>query len=163
MLLDIRQNAFGKLHSTQTTVLSLFDDLYKSLDNGKPIQLIIINLSSAFDIIRHDILLEIRRNIGIKDKTMERFSNFIKYRNYSIQIRNNYSTRYTIDHGVPRGSIISPILFSLNLISLQTSMKRYLSVTYNLYADNIELHTMITNYIIQNTRLFKRTTKLDKK
>ena len=68
---------------------------------------------------------------------MEWFSNFIKDRNYSIKIRNNYSTSYTIDHGVPRDPILSPILFSIYLITLQTIMKRYPSITYNLYADVI--------------------------
>ena len=145
MLLDIRQNAFRKLHSTETTVLSLFDDLYNSLDTGQPIQLILLDLSSAFDTLRHDILLERLRNIGIQDITMEWFSNFIKDRNYSIKIRNNYSKSYTIDHGVPQGSILSLILFSIYLIPLQPIMKRYPSITYNLYADDIELNATITN------------------
>ena len=68
MLLDIRQNAFRKLHSTETTVLSLYDDLYNSLDIGQTIQLILLDLFSAFDILRHDILLE--RSIGIQVKTI---------------------------------------------------------------------------------------------
>ena len=75
---------------------------------------------------------------------MEWFSNFIKDRKYSIKIRNNYSKSYTIDQGVPQGSILSPILFSIYLIPLQTIMKRYPSITYNLYADDIELHVTIT-------------------
>ena len=66
MLLDIRQNAFRKLHSTETTVLSLFDDLYNSLDNGQPIQLILLDLSPALDTLKHDILFERLRNIGIR-------------------------------------------------------------------------------------------------
>ena len=91
MLLDIRQNAFRKLHSTETTVLSLFDDLYNYLDNGQPIQQI--------------------------------------------------------------------------LIPLQTLMKHYPSVTYNLYADDIELHALITNSIevYPTTRLSKRATTLANK
>ena len=54
---------------------------------------------------------------------MEWFSNFIKDRNYSIKFRNNYSTSYTIDHGVPQGSILAPMLFSVYLIPLQTIIK----------------------------------------
>ena len=76
---------------------------------------------------------------------MEWFSSFIKDRNYSIKIRNNYSKSYTIDHGVPQGSILSPIIFSIYLIPLQTIMKHYPSITYNLYADDIELHATIKN------------------
>ena len=54
---------------------------------------------------------------------MEWFSNFIKYRNYSIKIRNNYSTSYIIDHEVPQASILSLILIPIYLIPLQTIMK----------------------------------------
>ena len=114
----VQENIVTQFRSTETTILSLFDELCNSLDTGKPIQLILLNLSFAFNTPRHDILLE--RNIGIQDKTMEWFSNCIIDRNYSIKIRNNYSTLYrilyripTIDHSVPQGSIFSPILFSI--------------------------------------------------
>ena len=93
MLLDTRQNAFRKLHSTETTVISLFEDLLNSLDNGKHIELRLIDLSFAFDTLRQDILLEILRNIGITDKTMEWFSNLIKDNNYSIKLRKRYLSR----------------------------------------------------------------------
>ena len=76
---------------------------------------------------------------------MEWFSNFIKNRHDSIKIRNNYSTSYNIDNGVPQGSILPPIILYVYLIPLQTIMKRYPSITHNLYADDIELHATITN------------------
>ena len=62
-LLDRRQNALRKNHSTETTLLSLFDELYKSLDSNLPIQMILLDLSAAFDTIDFDILIE--RSIGI--------------------------------------------------------------------------------------------------
>ena len=48
-------------------------------------------------------------------------------------------------HGIPQCSIRFPILFSIYLIPLHTIMKRYPLDTYNLYADDIELHATITN------------------
>ena len=48
-LLDNRQNGFRQGHSTETTLLSLFDDLYTSLANNKSQQLILLDLCSAFD------------------------------------------------------------------------------------------------------------------
>ena len=78
MLMDLIQNAFRKLHSTESTVLSLFDDLYNSLDTRQPIQIILLDSSSAFNTLRHYILLERLRNIGIQDITMEWFFVLLK-------------------------------------------------------------------------------------
>ena len=81
-LLDRRQNAFRKNHSTETTLLSLFDDLYKSLDSNLPIQLILLDLSAAFDTIDFDILIERLRSIGIGKVPIKWFSNFIRGRSF---------------------------------------------------------------------------------
>ena len=75
---------------------------------------------------------------------MEWFSNFIKDRNYSIKIRNNYSKSYTSTTVFLEVQYF-PQLSSLYIIPLQTIMKRYPSITYNLYAGDIELHATITN------------------
>ena len=48
-LLNNRQNGFRQKHCTETTLLSLFDDFYTSLANNISQQLIIFDLSSAFD------------------------------------------------------------------------------------------------------------------
>ena len=77
---------------------------------------------------------------------MELFSNFIKDRNYSIKIINIYSKSNTIDHGVPQGSILShSILYIYYSIINNHETFTHPSVTYNLYADDIELLAMIIN------------------
>ena len=48
-LLDKRENGFLQVNSTETTLLSFYDDIYSSLDHDKPQQLILLDLSSAFD------------------------------------------------------------------------------------------------------------------
>ena len=54
-ILDPQQSSFRKLHSTKTTILSLLNDLLKSLDNNLPTQLLLLDLSSAFDTINLDL------------------------------------------------------------------------------------------------------------
>ena len=100
-LLDRRQNAFRKNNSTETTLLSLFDDLYKSLDNNLPIQLILLDLSAAFDTIDFDILIERLISIGIGKVPIKWFSNFIRGRSFSIKINETLSQPYSIKYGVP--------------------------------------------------------------
>ena len=156
MLLDIRQNAFSKLHSTETTVLSLFDDLYNSLDTGQPIQLILLDLSSEFDTLRNAILLERLRNIEIQYVTMEWFSNFIKDRNYPFKIRNNYSKSYTSTtvflkvHYFP--NYLLYIYYSI------TNNYETLSIYYLQLIRRRHRTTRNDNKLYSTTRLFKRTT-----
>ena len=57
-ILDHKQSGFRKLHSTETTLSILIDDILWTLDHNKNIQLLLLDLSSAFDIIKHDLLIE---------------------------------------------------------------------------------------------------------
>ena len=56
-ILDHQQIAFRKLHSTETIILSLLDDLLKSIYSDFPIQLLLLDLSSAFDTINLYLLI----------------------------------------------------------------------------------------------------------
>ena len=62
----IQQSAFRKLHSTETTIISLLVDLLKSLDNDLPTQLLLLDLSSAFDTINLDLLIYRLQLIGLE-------------------------------------------------------------------------------------------------
>ena len=144
-LLDRRQNAFRKNHSTETTLLSLFDELYKSLDSNLPIQMILLDLSAAFDTIDFDILIE--RSIGIGKVPIKWFSNFIRGRSFSIKINETLSQPYAIKYGVPQGYTLSPILFSIYLLPLNKLLTNFPHVNYNLYADDIELYAQFIHSI----------------
>ena len=64
-LLDNRQNGFQQGHITENTLLSLFDDLYTSLANDKSQQLILLDLSSAFDTLEFNTIIDRLQNIGL--------------------------------------------------------------------------------------------------
>ena len=162
-LLDRRQNAFRKNHSTETTLLSLFADLYKSLDSNLPIQLILLDLSAAFDTIDFDILIERLRSIGIWKVPIKWFSNFIRGRSFSIKINETLSQPYAIKYGVPQGSTLSPILFSIYLLPLNKLLTNLPHVNYNLYADDIELHAQFIHSINLQSCLTSQQIWLTKK
>ena len=88
-LLNNRQNGFRQGHSTETTLLSLFDDLYTSLVNNKSQQLILLNLSSAFDTLEFNTIINRLQNIGLKDIPLLWFKNFLFNRRFTIKISNS--------------------------------------------------------------------------
>ena len=51
------QSAYRQCHSTEISLLVTLDSIFRSSDEGKPSTLISLNLSSAVDMIDHNILL----------------------------------------------------------------------------------------------------------
>ena len=170
-ILDPQQSAFRKLHSTETTILSLLDDLLESLDNDFPTQLLLLDLSSAFDTINLDLLIYRLKLIGLKDTVLLWFSNYITEYNriYSTKLNKSISPKRKVIFGVPQGSPLSTILFCVYLLILSKLIISIPTVKYNIYADDIEIHadchqssnihlqaclTTINNWLMNNYLLF---------
>ena len=54
--IDSFQCAYRPLHSTETCITHLLNDIIKSLDSECPSQLLILDLSEAFDTLDHTIM-----------------------------------------------------------------------------------------------------------
>src|SRR6059036_3485655 len=52
------QSAYRKFHSTETALLRIYNDLLLASDRRKVTALVLLDLSSAFDTIDHQILLD---------------------------------------------------------------------------------------------------------
>ena len=51
------QSAYKSGHCTETALLHLKIDMLMAIDGGKAVILVLLNLSAAFDIIDHEIML----------------------------------------------------------------------------------------------------------
>lgn len=58
-LLDQFQAGFRQGHSTETAITHIIDDALKMLDRNEACLLILLDLSSAFDTVKHDNLLDL--------------------------------------------------------------------------------------------------------
>ena len=56
-LLTFFQSAYRRHHSTKTALLKVFTDILEAADNKKISLLVLLDLSSAFDLIDHQILI----------------------------------------------------------------------------------------------------------
>ena len=105
-------------HSPETLLLSILDDFLNKLDNNSNINLILLDLSSAFDTINHSILIKRLEDIGIIGITLTWVKSYLSEITFSIKIDNHYSSTCKIYYGVPQGSVLEPILFSLYILPL---------------------------------------------
>ena len=117
---DPNQYAFRPKHSTETLLNMLTNSILKPLDDGLIDQLLLLYLSSEFDTISHEILSTRLNYVGITDNAFDVIKSYIKKRSYSVLTGNEISVCACSTHGVPRGSVLGPLLFPyiLTLLSI---------------------------------------------
>lgn len=149
-ILNPMQSGFRQGHSTVTAVTAVTNDILNALDNKKSCAAIFIDLSKAFDTVDHDLLLKRLQRIGFSDTVLRWFSNYLSDRTQCIVIDNYTSTSLEVTMGVPQGSVLGPILFSLYLNDLGRDLK---AAKVHLYADDTILYTTASSVNAAFTQL----------
>ena len=137
---DPNQHAFRPKYSTETVLNMLTDSILKHLDDGLITQLLLLDLSSAFVTISHEILFTLLNGV-ITDNAFD----FITKRSYSVLIGNEISLCACSTHGVPQGSVIGPLLFSLYINPLKYLLKSVPNIKYFVCADDIQLLSIFSH------------------
>ena len=108
-----QQYGFRKNYSTSLTALELLDRLLGHLDKHKiPINFD-IELSKAFDSLRHGILLDKLTHYGITSTAYKFMKSYLCNRKQFVQIGDIASKMRSVTTGVPQGSIVGPLLFNI--------------------------------------------------
>ena len=98
-----------------------------------------IDLSAAFDLVNHSILLErLDTYDGISDTALECFRSYLSGRTQRVLINGVYSKEKMLDDGVPQGSVLGARLYSL-YIRPQSHILENHRVLYHTYADDTQL------------------------
>ena len=107
--LPVLQSAYRRHHSTETVVLKLTNDFLSSMDNGDVTLLASLDLSSAFDLVDHSVLLE-RLSISYKlsSTMLQWFHSFLTERSQYVQYRETSSSVSAVRRGVPKGQSWAP-------------------------------------------------------
>ena len=137
-LINIEQFGFRKNHSTCDAMRHLTDNIYEKLDNNHNVLTIFIDLKKAFDTICHTTLLNKLYTIGIRGKCLDLLRNFLQNRQQKTYINNEISDTQQITHGIPQGSRLSPLLYSIYVNDIKNfSCSKQNKITQ--FADDIAL------------------------
>ena len=134
------QSAYRPGHSCETALMKIYNDVLDYLGPNSYGVLVLLDFSAAFDTIDHQILLKrLNYDYGIKGIALDWFSSYLKNRNYKVKINNTNSNSTQLNFGVPQGSILGPILFSLYIQNIKSIAHSY-NINVHLYADDIQLY-----------------------
>ncbi len=134
------QSTYKKFHSTETALLRIQNDVLVAMDKGKVTALTLLDLSAAFDTIDHSLLLNrLEGWFGITGLALDWFSSYLSARSQQIKLDDTLSTRVSLPFGVPQGSVLGPMLFTLYTTPLSTVIQSH-SIQHHLYADDSQLY-----------------------
>nr|CAD2192896.1 unnamed protein product [Meloidogyne enterolobii] len=146
----LSKNQFGFLpkRSTVTQLILTLNKWYEGLLHKKNIDVIYIDLQKAFDKVPTQHLLNKLYAYGIRGKIHRWLSNFLTDRTFTVRINNEESSIFPTLSGVPQGSILAPLLFTIYINDLPSKLGE--NIFASLYADDIKI-TQIYN--TQNTNI----------
>ncbi len=85
--------------------------------------LVLLDFSAAFDTVDHNIHLQRLENwVGLSGMVHKWFRLYLEGRGYYVSIGENKSQWMSMTCGVPQGSILAPLLFSLYMLPLRTKL-----------------------------------------
>ena len=97
---DPFQSAYRRAHSVETAIVCIQDDILRYLDMHKPVVLVLLDLSAAFDTIDHDILLIDLHRIGVRGDALCWLASYLTDRTQCVSVDGHSSHRTRLLHGV---------------------------------------------------------------
>ena len=134
------QSAYRKFHSTETSLLKIHNDILSSMDDGRVIALTLLDLSAAFDTIDHTILLRRLENwFWVSGNALDWFKSYLTDRSQRIKLCYCLSSRSDLSFGVPQGSVLGPLLFTLYTFPLSSLISGH-AIPHHLYDDDSQMY-----------------------
>ena len=138
---EIFQSAYKSGHSTETALLCIKNHVHLAQSQGKATALILLDLSAAFDIIHHSSLCAcLSKWFGFSGKALSWFRSYLTGRSQVVKVGESFSDPIDVTFGVPQGSVLGPILFSLYTVPLSKIISKYENIKFHFYADDTQLY-----------------------
>ena len=142
-LLAEQQYGFRKQHSTEYAAIKLIDHVSKEMEAGKTPTSVYIDLSKAFDTLTFEVLLYKLKYYGVTDTAFDLLKSYLTNRKQYVVFDSCQSEQVEIYTGVPQGSILGPLFFSIYINDLITVSDR---LNFLMYADDTTIYFNLEDF-----------------
>ncbi|KAF2361790.1 Reverse transcriptase domain [Trinorchestia longiramus] len=132
-LLHPNQYSYRTHTSTQDALLNITEKRYSDIDTKNVTLLLLLDLSKAFDSVEHTRLLQKISNLGIATQW---FQSYLANCSHAVRLENTISSPIQNDFGVPQGSILGRLLFSIfidDFLSMPSNTR------ISMYTDDVQI------------------------
>ena len=136
-LYDRFQSAYKKFHSTTTALLHILDEILRSIDSNEITVMTLLDYSKAFDTANHKLIVAKLKALGLTNTACQWISSYLHERLQKVRTSSGLSGDIILKNGVPQGSILGPILFTVLTSDLHECLKH---CKYHCYADDTQLY-----------------------
>ena len=133
-------NGFTKGKSTVTNLLEAMNIWTESLQHNIPIDIIFLDYAKAFDTVPHCRLIRQVQRFGIGGTLLKWLEDFLHGRRQKVQVNGAVSGWVPVCSGVPQGSVIGPMLFSLFV----NDCPKLIDSIMSLFADDTKLYAALS-------------------
>ena len=140
-LLYNHQSGFRRVHSCQTALTKIVENWLNALNNSETVGTVFLDLTKAFDLVNHKLLLQKLAAFKFSCNTQSWFQSYLTNRSQQVNISGKLSDPKQIAAGVPQGSVLGPLLFLIYMYINDLSVSKKTCI--------LDLLQMMLPYLLQ--------------
>ena len=120
------QSAYRKLHSTETTLMYVANDILCALDRWESACIVLLDFSAVFDTVNHKLLLSrLEDRVGLSGQVLDWVISYLSGRYQYVSLSSSSSEPRPLTCGVPQGLVLGPIFFTIYTLLLGDLARKF--------------------------------------